>query len=73
MYQNEIQYNTIQYNTMQCNTIQYNTIQYNTIKGLTSTFRSSCYSARLSWALVLTWVSPFTKTTKMLGFGFGGE
>ena len=26
---------------------------------LTCTFRASCYSARLSWAIVLTWVSPF--------------
>ena len=33
-------------------------IQYNTIKGLACTFRASRYSARLSWALVLTWVSP---------------
>ena len=30
-------------------------------KGLTCTFRESCYSARLSWALVLTWVSPFVQ------------
>ena len=39
-------------------------------KGLTCTFRASCYSARLSWALVLTWVSPFVQDKKSLvGFG----
>ena len=36
------------------------------------TFRASCYSARLSWALVLTWVSPFDLDIKF-GFGFGEE
>ena len=30
-------------------------------KDLTSTFRASWYSARLSWTLVLTWVSPFVQ------------
>ena len=34
-------------------------IEYNTTKGLTCTLIASCYSARLSWALVLTWVGPF--------------
>ena len=34
-------------------------------KGLTCTFRASCYSARLSWALVLTWVSPSSKIKKV--------
>ena len=29
-----------------------------TIKDLACTFRASCYSARLSWALVSIWVSP---------------
>ena len=38
-----------------------NTIQYNTIKGLACTFRASRYSACLSWALVLNWVSPFVQ------------
>ena len=47
-------------------------LQYNTIKGLTCTFRASCYSACLSWALVLTWVSSFVQDKK-LGFGLGGE
>ena len=32
----------------------------------------SCYSARLSWALVLTWVSPFVQD-KTVGFGLGEE
>ena len=32
----------------------------------------SCYSARLSWALVLTWVSPFVQDKKV-GFGLGEE
>ena len=50
-------------------------------KDLTCTFRASCYSARFSWALVLTWVSHFvnnkkntqkTKQTK-IGFGLGGN
>ena len=31
-------------------------------KDLTCTFRASCYSARLSWVLVLTWVNFFTET-----------
>ena len=39
-------------------------------QGLTCTFRSSCYSARLSWALVLTWVSPFVQDKKRLGLGW---
>ena len=39
---------------------------YHTIKDLTCTFRASCYSARLSWALVITWVSPFVQD-KVLG------
>ena len=30
-------------------------------KDLSCTFRASCYSARLSWALVVTWVSPFVQ------------
>ena len=30
-------------------------------KDLTCTFRAICHSARLSWMLVLTWVSPFVK------------
>ena len=45
--------------------LQYN----NTIKGLTCTFRASCYSVCLSWALVLTWVSPFVQDIKKLGVG----
>ena len=32
-------------------------------KDLTCTFRATCYSARLSWAIVLTWVSPFVRLT----------
>ena len=39
------------------------------VNDLTCTFRTSCYSARLSWALVLTWVSPFVQD-KIVGFGF---
>ena len=35
------------------------------IKGLTCTFRASCYSARLSWALLLTYVSPFVRDKKV--------
>ena len=34
-------------------------------KGLTCTFRASCYSACLSWALVLTWVIPFIQDKKV--------
>ena len=34
-------------------------------KDLTCTFRVSFYSARLSWALVLTWVSPFVQDKKV--------
>ena len=41
-------------------------------KGLTCTFRASCCSARLSWELVLTWVSPFVQDIKV-GFGLGEE
>ena len=41
------------------------------MKDLTCTFRASCYSARLSWALVLTWVSPFVQD-KNVGFWVGG-
>ena len=41
-------------------------------KDLMCTFRASCYSARLSWALVLTRVSPFVQDKKV-GFGLGGE
>ena len=41
-------------------------------KVITRTFIASCYSARLSWALVLTWVSPFVQDKK-LGFGLGEE
>ena len=40
------------------------------IEGLACTFRASCltcYSARLSWALVLTWVSPFVPRQKQIG------
>ena len=33
----------------------------NTIKGSTCTFRASCYSTYLSWALVLTGVRPFVQ------------
>ena len=45
---------------------------WNFIQGLTCTFRVSCYSTRLSWALVLTWVSPFVPDKAYLwesGFG----
>ena len=38
--------------------------------GLTCIFRASCYSARLSWALVLTWVSPFVHDKKSVGLGW---
>ena len=41
-------------------------IQYNTLRGLTCTIRESCYSARLSWALVLTWVSPLVQDKSWL-------
>ena len=35
------------------------------MKGLIYTFRACCYSTRLSWALVLTWVSPFIQDKKV--------
>ena len=39
---------------------------------LTYTFGASCYNARLSWALVLTWVSPFVQDKKKeLSLGWG--
>ena len=34
------------------------------------TFRASCYRARWSWALVLTWLALSSKTQK-LGLGWG--
>ena len=36
----------------------------NTINGLMCTSRASCYSTRLSWVLVLAWVSPFAEGRK---------
>ena len=39
-------------------------------KDLTCIFRASCYSAHLSWVLVLTWISPFVQDKK-LGLGWG--
>ena len=53
-----------------CLSCMHITVIYNTIKGLMCTFRASCYSARLSWALVLTWVSPFVQD-KNVGFVLG--
>ena len=32
-------------------------------------FRARCYSTRLSWALVLTWVSPFVQDKNKKGLG----
>ena len=43
---------------------EYNICTMVVVKDLTCTFRASCYSARLSWALVLTWVSHFIKDKK---------
>ena len=40
--------------------------------GLTCTFRTSCYSTRLSWTLVLTWVNPFVQDKKKSSGGGGG-
>ena len=45
---------------------------YNYKKDLTCTFRASCYSGHLSWALVLTWVSHFVQDEKKVGvLGWG--
>ena len=35
-------------------------------KGLACTFRAGCYSTRLSWMLVLTWVSSFVQDKLMI-------
>ena len=43
------------------------------IKGLKCTYRANCYHARLSWALVPTWVSPFVQDPQKCSWGLGWE
>ena len=52
--------------------VSVNAINLSINKDLLCIFRTSCYSVRLSWVLVLTWVCPFVQD-KRVGFGLGED